>query len=89
MVRGQAGLGDIFISTGRPAKPLINARQDLESKSHPSTLSWAEDVVSAKVLWQENIQCVPKWLAMFHGWMLTVCDSLSYHKDREVLRQLS
>lgn len=59
MVREEAGLGAIFISTGRPRKPLINARQGLEGDSRPRSLSWAEDGwVSAKVLWQENIQYV-------------------------------
>lgn len=43
MVKGEAGLGAIFISTGRPRKPLINARQGMKSESHPGSLSWAED----------------------------------------------
>lgn len=90
MVRGEAGLGAIFISTGRPRRPLINARQGLESENHPSSLSWAEDSwVSTKVLWQENIQYVPKWLEMFYGWTFTVCHSLSYHENTEIPEETS
>lgn len=33
--RGEAGLGAIFISTGRLRKPLINVRQDLKGESQP------------------------------------------------------
>lgn len=85
MVRGEAELGAIFISIGRPRKPLINARQGLEGENHPGSLSWAENGwVSAKVLRQENIQYIPKWLEMFYGWTFTVCYSLSYHKDTEI-----
>lgn len=72
----QAGEGQdwepSFISTGRLRKPPISARQGMKGESPQG--SWAEDGVSAKILQQDNIRHVPKWLELSHGWMFTMCD---------------